>query len=159
MAVWRELRRSGALHLQQSVVAVPDEEPFRYAIESLRRLVDELGGETMTIRGEPHGGPDSRLLTEAWNSARDAEYGELVSVCEKYLREIEHEFEIEKFTLAELEEEESEFEKLKAWHERIAARDVHGAAGANAANAAIAEAGRAFARYSDAVFERTEQGE
>ncbi len=78
VAVWREIRRSGALHLQQSVVAFPDTPAFREAAA------------------------DGSQLAESWNAARDAEYAELVGVCERFLAEIEHEFEIEKFTTAEL---------------------------------------------------------
>ena len=60
--------------------------------------------------------------------------------CGKFLTEIEHEFAIEKFTLAELEEEEAELDKLQRWHERIDARDIHGAPGAADAKAALARA-------------------
>jgi hypothetical protein len=156
VAVWREVRRSGALHLQQSVVAFPDAEPFTRAVERLRTLVAEVGGETLVVRGEPLAATDDGRLADAWNEARAADYGELVSECEKFLAEIEHEFEIEKFTLAELDEEESALERLQRWHERIAARDVHGAPRADEARAALERASEALARYSTAVFERTQ---
>jgi hypothetical protein len=64
-------------------------------------------------------------------------------------------FEIEKFTLAELDEEEAELDKLQRWHDRIRLLDIHGAAGASAAGQALREAEAALARYSTAVFERT----
>ena len=129
VAVWRELRRSGALHVQQSVVAVPDADGFADDVERLR---------------------------EAWNAAREAEYRELAGECGKFLREIDHEFEIEKFSHAELDEEEAELEKLQRWHERIRGRDVHDAPGADAAARAVQDAEGALTRYADAVFERTE---
>lgn len=155
VAVWREVRRSGALHLQQSVVAFPDVESFGTAVERLRTAVSELGGHTLVLRGEPVAEADRERLEHAWEEARSAEYGELISECEKYLVEIEHEFEIEKFTLAELDEEEAEFEKLQRWRERIRARDVFGSPTAAAADAAIERVAEAFARYSQAVFEHT----
>lgn len=76
--------------------------------------------------------------------------------CAKFLTEIEHEFAIEKFTLAELEEEEDELDKLQRWHERIDARDLHGAPGAEEAREALGRAQEALERYSSAVFERTQ---
>ena len=155
VAVWREVRRSGALHLQQSVVAWPDEPPFREAVERFRRVVDDVGGETLLLTGDAADGDEQRLV-ERWNAARSEEYGELVGVAERYLAEIDHEFEIEKFTLAELEEEESELEKLRAWHSRIAARDVHEAPRGPEASQALDQATDAFERYSAAVFERTQ---
>lgn len=156
VAVWREVRRSGALSVQRSVVAFPDDERFRRAVERFRLVVAEAGGETLTLRAEPYGAPDAAKLTEAWNAARSAEYSELRSECGKFLTEIDHEFAIEKFTLAELEEEEAEVDKLQRWHERIAARDILAADGGAEAGEALARAQEALERYSAAVFERTQ---
>ncbi len=155
VAVWREVRRSGALHLQQSVVAFPDVEAFRPAVERFRALIEEVGGESLALQSQPLAGADGMQLVQAWNQARDAEYAELTDKCAKFLGEIEHEFAVEKFTHAELEEEEAELDKLERWHGRIAARDVHQAEGGPGAAAALAHAETALARYSEAVFERT----
>ena len=156
VAVWRELRRSGALHVQQSVVAVPDADAFAGAVDRLRAVVDEVGGQVTVLRTDAADGGDEARLVEAFNDARDAEYRELAGECGKFLAEIDHEFEIEKFTLAELDEEEAELDKLQRWHERIRTRDVHGAAGAEPAGRALHQAEEALARYSAAVFERTQ---
>jgi len=155
VAVWREVRRSGALHLQQSVVAFPDAEGFGSALERFRALVAELGGESLAVRGGPLEDEDAGRLVEAWNAARDSEYAELVAKCGQFLSEIDHEFEIEKFTSAELEEKEAELDKLERWHERIRARDVCDAGGAAEADSARARAREALERYSQAVFERS----
>ena len=156
VAVWREVRRSGALHVQRSVVAFPDHDAFRRAVERFRVVVAEAGGETLALRAEPLGKLDATKLTDAWNEARSAEYTELEAECGKFLTEIEHEFAIEKFTLAELEEEEAELDKLQRWHARIGARDIHAAPGAAQAKTALTRAQAALERYSTAVFERTQ---
>jgi hypothetical protein len=156
VAVWRELRRSGALHVQQSVVAVPDDAAFADEVERLRGVLADVGGQITALRAEPLAdGDDERLLT-AWNDARDAEYRELAGECAKFLAEIEHEFAIEKFTLAELDEEEAELDKLRRWSERIRRLDVRGASGGAAVAGALQEAEAALERYSAAVFERTQ---
>ena len=77
-------------------------------------------------------------------------------MCAKFLAEIDHEFEIEKFTLAELDDEEAELDKLQRWHERIQRLDIYGASGAAAAAQALRDAHAALARYSTAVFEHTQ---
>jgi len=156
VAVWRELRRSAALHLQQSVVAIPDDPAFAPMVDRLREVIAEVGGQVTALRADPIDATDSELLFGAWNEAREAEYRELSGECAKYLAEIEHEFAIEKFTHAELDEEEAELEKLQRWHERIRSRDLHGAPGAAPAAVAVSEAEAALARYSAAVFERTQ---
>jgi len=47
-------------------------------------------------------------------------------------------------------------DKLQRWHERIGARDIHGAPGAEQAREALTTAQEALERYSSAVFERTQ---
>ena len=155
MAVWREVRRSGALQLQQSVIAFPDGEPFERAVARIRAAVDEVGGSVVALRAEPLDAADDARLRTAWNEARAEEYGELISECGKLVDEINKEFAKQKFTLAELGEEEAELDKLKRWHERITTRDVCGCDRAGDAEAAMEQASEALARYTTAVFDRT----
>jgi DNA-binding transcriptional regulator PaaX len=156
VAVWRELRRSGALHLPQSVVAVPDADAFASVVDELRAVIADVGGQLTALHTVPAGDDDQQRIVEAWNSARDDEYRELAGECAKFLAEIDHEFEKEKFTLAELDEEEAELEKLQSWHARIRTRDVHGAPGAAGAERGLEQAAAALERYSTAVFEHTQ---
>ena len=158
VSVWREVRRSGALQLQQSVIAFPDAEPFARAVARIRAAVDEVGGSVVALRAEPLDAADDGRLRAGWNEARAEEYGELISECEKLVAEIDKEFRKQKFTLAELDEEEAELDKLKRWHERIAARDVCGCDRASDAEAAMERAGEALVRYTTAVFDRTHGG-
>jgi len=137
VSVWREVRRSGALQLQKSVVAFPDTEEFRTALARVRAAVSAVEGTALVMRAEPLEGDDEAALIAAWNEAREAEYTELASECDKLVAEIDKEFAKEKFTLAELDEEEAELEKLASWHARIRARDVHGSDGAGEAEAAL----------------------
>ena len=155
VSVWREVRRSGALQLHQSVVAFPDSEPFQQAVARIRAAVADAGGSALALRAEPVDGGDDVRLRSAWNEARAEEYGELVSECEKLVAEIDGEFAKQKFTLAELDEEEAELDKLKRWYERIRARDVCGCERAGEADAALDRASEALARYTTAVFDRT----
>jgi hypothetical protein len=156
VAVWREVRRSGALQLQQSVVAFPDAEPFERAVARIRAAVDEVGGTVVAVRAEPLDSDDETRLKAFWNAARADEYGELASECEKLVAEIDKEFHKQKFTLAELDEEEAELDKLRRWHERIRARDVCGCERAADAERAMGDAEEALARYTAAVFDRTQ---
>jgi hypothetical protein len=155
VAVWREVRRSGALQLQKSVAVFPDTASFQTAVTRVRAVVADVGGTVVAVRAEALDGEDEARLQAAWNEARTAEYQELVSECEKLVIEIDKEFAKEKFTLAELDEEEAELEKLRSWHERIRARDVHGSEGAAEAQTALERGAEAVSRYMTAVFDRT----
>ena len=156
VAVWRELRRSGAHHLQQSVVAVPDTDAFVDDVARLREVLAEIGGQLTVLRAEALADGDDARLIAAWKEAREDEYHELTAECAKFLVEIDKEFEKEKFTLAELDEEEAELDKLQRWHRRITKRDVHRAPGGPAAASALRDAEAALTRYADAVFERSQ---
>lgn len=156
VTVWREVRRAGALQLQQSIVAFPDTEEFRRALERIRAVVADVGGSAVALAAESLGASDGEQLVGAWNEARAAEYAELEAECEKLVAEIDKEFAKQKFTLAELDEEEAELEKLRRWHERITARDVHDCGRATEAGAALERAGEAVSRYTNAVFDRTQ---
>jgi Protein ChrB, N-terminal len=155
VAVWREVRRSGALQLQKSVVAFPDTAEFRTAAIRVRAVVADVGGTVLALRAEALNGEDEARLEAAWNEARAAEYAELAAECEKLVAEIDKEFAKEKFTLAELDEEEAELEKLGSWHQRIRARDVHSSEGGAEAEAALKRAAEAVSRFTTAVFDRT----
>ena len=155
VAVWREVRKAGALQLQQSIVAFPDTVEFRRALDRIRAVVSDVGGTAIAVKAEPVAGDDGERLVAAWNEARAAEYEELTAECEKLVAEIDKEFAKQKFTLAELDEEEAELEKLRAWHRRIAGRDLHGCDRAGDAAAALERAAEAVSRYTAAVFERT----
>jgi hypothetical protein len=159
VAVWREVRRSGALQLQKSVVAFPETAEFRNALARVRAAVAAVGGTVVAVRAEPLEAADEARFLEAWNEARADEYAELAAECEKLVAEIDKEFAKDKFTLAELDEEEAELEKLKSWHERIRARDVHSSDGAGEAETELARAEEAVARYTTAVFDRTTTGD
>jgi Protein ChrB, N-terminal len=153
VAVWRETRRAGALHLQQSVVAFPDSPRFQAAVERFREVVAEVGGETLVVQGDGLEKRDVGRLRDEWNQARDAEYAELVGVADKYLAEIEHEFEIEKFTLAELEEEEQSLDRLRRWFRSIRGRDVFGSPSASGAEANLADCVVALEEFAGLVYQ------
>src|SRR5262249_15004993 len=134
----------------------PDCEPFARAVARIRAAVDEVGGSTLALRAEPVDAADADRLRTAWNEARADEYVELASECEKLVAEIDKEFAKQKFTLAELDEEEAELDKLKRWHERIRSRDVFACEQAADAQDALNRGSEAVARYTAAVFDRTE---
>lgn len=121
--VWRQLKGLGAAYLQQAAAILPDYPESRTALEALTARVREFEGEASLL--------ETRSPTSAWeaetmarfNQGRDAEYAELVENVERFEDEIARESRKQKFTFAELEELEADWEKLQRWRERIRARD------------------------------------
>jgi hypothetical protein len=122
-AIWRETRRLGALSLQHGVCLLPHTEKHRQAYERLIGRVAEYGGEASVM--------ETRSPSQAWeeqtisrfNLARDEEYGEVVDEAERFREEINRERRKGKYTFAELEDEETNLERLRKYLGQVEARD------------------------------------
>jgi hypothetical protein len=91
---------------------------------------------------------DAARLRELFNAARADEWAEFTADCGKFTDEIAKEIAKQKFTLAELEEEEQSLDRLRRWFRAIRTKDVFGspaAANADQSLAACAETLDGFA--------------
>src|SRR5713226_6877585 len=104
VAVWRELRKVGAVSLQQATWAVPSGAAFDHALARAAELAERAGGQALVL---PVASDDDACaaLERRYTEDRQAEWVEFVAECGKFAAELTHEVEIEKFTLAELDEE------------------------------------------------------
>ncbi|MFB7336780.1 Chromate resistance protein ChrB [Streptomyces adustus] len=127
VAVWRELRKAGALSLGQGVWAVPDVPAFADGMERAVRLTNAAGGQAMTLQATGRAPEDAAGFEAMFTAARSADWAEFLADCGKFEQEIAKEIRIAKFTLAELEEEEQSLERLRRRHRDLTARDVFGA--------------------------------
>ena len=124
VAVWRELRRAGAVQLGQGCWALPDAPPFAGFVERIVALVSEHQGESFALVAAAADGATSRRIRSLYDDARRAEWAEFTSECSKCLAELDKEVRTEKFTLAELDEEEQNVDRLRRWHRELRARDM-----------------------------------
>lgn len=152
VAVWRELRRSGAVALGQSVWAMPDQPHFAEAAQRTVALVEKGEGDALLLDVTGRGPDQAARLEAMYTAAREAEWVEFVAECDKYLAELDHEVAIAKFTLAELDEEEQSLERLRRWHRDLRLRDVLGAPSAASADRALQASETKLADYTELVF-------
>jgi len=127
VAVWRELRKVGALSLGQGVWAVPDVPIFANGVRRALELTERAQGEAMALEAAGREADDAARLQAMFTAARQTDWAEFLSDCGKFEAELAKEIRIAKFTLAELEEEEQSLERLRRWHRDLTARDVFGA--------------------------------
>ena len=127
VAVWRELRRAGAVSLGQGVWVVPDAPVFADGIARTVELAERGDGEVTVLTAVGRAEADVARLEALFTAERAEEWAEFIADCAKFDAEIDKEIRIGKFTLAELEEEEHSLERLRRWHRELAARDVFGA--------------------------------
>ena len=88
----------------------------------------------------------------AYQTARNDEYEEIVDRCQDFLSGIEKEFVAAHFSFAELEENEVDHVKLVNWLAKVRERDVFGAPGAKAADAALSRCEQELERYATRVY-------
>ena len=129
VAVWRELRRGGAVPVAPGVWTFPASPVFSAAVDRAVDLARRGGGDVAVLDvshrdgGGPAGG-EHGLLREVFTQARVQEWAEFVDDCGKFEAEIAKEIRTGKFTLAELEEEEQSLDRLRRWYRDLKARDV-----------------------------------
>ncbi len=153
VAVWRELRRAGAVQLAPGSWALPAQPVFAETVDRVLDLVRRGDGEVVALDARARDPDGAARLQAAYTEAREAEWTEFVSDCAKYQAELDHEIAIEKYTLAELDEEEQSMERLRRWHRELTVRDVFGAAAAAAANDRLAECAVRLEDYTERVFQ------
>jgi Protein ChrB, N-terminal len=155
VAVWRDLRRLGALPLQQAAVALPGGHGLGEQLDAVEARVAAEGG--ISYRFDV--AADARLERE-WNALRTQEYEEIVEECEtKFEREIEFEIYRGNLTAGEAEEIEADLEKIRAWFGRVSERDVFGAPSRDRAEAAIARCAGLLEDFERRVYEaESEEG-
>lgn len=124
-SVWRKLRASGAVYLQNGVAALPADPGGERVMRGVAREVRGYGGTAHLLRGPSVG--DDAALVGAFDAARDEEYREVLDRCRDLHAELGKEREAGKLTFAELEENEEDLAKLKAWFGKVRARDRFGA--------------------------------
>ena len=152
VAVWRELRRVGALSLGQGVWAVPDVPVFAEGVERALGLTRDADGEAVVLTASGRDPGDARRFQAMFTAAREEDWTEFLADCGKYAEELDKEIRTAKFTLAELEEEEQSLERLRRWHRDLRAKDVFGAPSAPEAERRLDECARRFEDYGQRVF-------
>jgi hypothetical protein len=165
VAAWRRLHRLGGIYLAPSVCALPRRLGAAAAqVQSIGEALVAAGGSYELYEVERFAPETEARLAERYNHARDAEYAEVVERAEALLAELELEGARDKFTFAEVEENEDGLVKLRRWLRRIQRRDVFGSAAGGAAFAAIAAAEQRLERFTavasgreDAVAEPSER--
>jgi hypothetical protein len=128
-AVWRELKRVGALAVRDGVWALPERDDTRASVHALAARVTELGGQATLIEGARIDAGRGAELVAAARSASAGEYQELVTEAGQFLAHVQREREHRNVRFRELEELEADLAKLRRWTEQITARDYFGATG------------------------------
>jgi hypothetical protein len=156
VAVWRELRRVGAVALQSATWAVPSGDGFDEGVDKAVRLVERADGHALVVDVDPDS-PSLAELEALYSAERDEEWAEFASECDKAIAELADEVAKEKFTLAELDEEEHNVDRLRRWYRELRTKDLFGAPLASAAEAKLKDATEALDDFAARVYQARQQ--
>jgi len=150
--VWRAMRQMGAIYLQQAAAILPHRPELHDALTRLAAQVLDFGGEVSVLETvSPDAGWQQRLV-EQFLQARSREYAEVMENLERFQAEIRKETQMGKFTFAELEDLESDWEKLQRWRERVERRDFFNAPSRQEVVEASEQARTALEGFSATVY-------
>lgn len=128
MAVWRNLKKIGAVYLQDSACVIPDTAELRRELSPILERLDAGDGRyhLLPLRTLP---PDEeQKLVDLFVQQSADHYREIIEDCEvNFVKEIEFEHFRQNFTYEEAEEIRMDFEKLGTWFDRVRERDWFGA--------------------------------
>lgn len=128
VAVWRQLKKAGAIYLQQSVCVFPDNSRVKSELQPILDRIGSANGEYHLLPlGKPPAAELDKLVRQ-FQEQTSKHYAEIIENCEvNFTKEIEFETFRKNFTYEEAEEIRNEFEKIAQWFERVRARDWFGA--------------------------------
>jgi hypothetical protein len=128
VAVWRQLKKIGAIYLQQSVCVFPANSEVRRDLDSVLQRITDAAGEFHLLPLRKLDSAEERKLIQQFQDQTSNHYEEIIENCEvNFTKEIEFETFRKNFTYEEAEEIRAEFEKIGAWFDRVRRRDWFGA--------------------------------
>ena len=151
--IWREVRRLGALSLQHAVCLLPHSDANQAAYDRLARRIEAYGGEASILETTSPDATWQEKTVVGFNAARNEEYEEVVDETERFCEEIARERRKGKFTFAELEDEESNLERLRKLLAQVQARDTFGAEGQARAAAEVERCAEVLAAFAQEIYE------
>ncbi len=152
VAVWRELRRVGAVALQSATWAIPAGDRFDEGIDRAVSLVRRSGGQALCF--DVSASEDTLAALEGlFTAEREAEWVEFCAECDKAEAELTSEIDKQKFTLAELDEEEHNVDRLRRWYRDLRAKDVFGTPGASQGERRLKDCTQMLEAFAERVYQ------
>ena len=155
VAIWRDLKRTGALYLQQAVCILPARPETTKAVDDIRARIAELGGTCNFFAIHTMEPEQEAQIIAGFKELAAREYAEIIEECDtKFVKEIEFERFRENYTFEEAEEIRQDLEKIHRWFQRVTERDWFGGDGREDATARIDKCEGLLEQFEEDVYER-----
>lgn len=153
VALWRKVKSMGAVYLQNGVCLLPKTDDHVRRLKMIENDVSEMGGEAVILETMALDRAQEEKVIDRFKADRDEQYKEFLGRCADFEKEIAKEIAINKFTYAELEEEDTDLKKLQGWLEKIKKLDFYGAPLAAKAATRLRACEDLLDSYAQRVFE------
>lgn len=153
VALWRRLKGMGAIYLQNGVCLLPKTDDHIRRLKMIENEVSKMGGEAVILETVALDRAQEEKVVARFRADRDDQYREFLGRCADFEKEIAKEIAIEKFTYAELEEEDTDLKKLRGWLEKIKKLDFYDAPLAGEATARLRACEQLLDSYAQQVFD------
>ncbi|GHE02802.1 ChrB domain-containing protein [Defluviimonas sp. 20V17] len=153
VGLWRRLKGLGAIYLQNGVCLLPRTDDHLRRLKILENEIAGMEGDCVLMQAVGLDPAQEQKLISRFQADRDDQYREFLGKCDAFEAEIDKEIRIEKFTYAELEEEDAEFRKLERWLEKIRKLDFHAAPLAGTAQERLTACKARLDDYAKKVFD------
>lgn len=155
-AVWRDLKRAGAVSVRDGVWALPERDETRDRFQAIAAKVTELDGQATLVEGARIGTERSAEVVAAAQAASAREYKELIDEAEHFFAHVQREREHRNVTFHELEELEADLGKLRHWSEQVVARDYFDADGRTEVEQLLAQCEELLESFLENAFQDAE---
>jgi len=159
VAVWRQLKKIGAIYLQQSVCIFPDRTEVKADLQPVLTKITDSKGEFHLLPVSRLNGEETDKLVSQFVDQTARHYAEIVENCEvNFQKEIEFETFRKNFTYEEAEEIRAEYDKITDWYERVRRRDWFGAPNRREAETWVRRCRQLLEAFEGRVFAQQSRG-
>jgi hypothetical protein len=156
-AVWREVKKAGAVYLRDGVCVLPERPAQLQRFEGLAARVKELGGQATLVRSAHLDGERTEAVMSEAASARDAEYEDILREIARFWAHLERERQHREFSFREVQEIEADLGKLQRWTTQVKDRDFTGLKKAKEVEEALARCEAELTAFAEEAFEEEER--
>jgi hypothetical protein len=155
-AVWREVKKAGAVYLRDGVCILPERPAQIRVFEEIAAKVTELGGHASLVRSARLDSERVETIVAEAAAARTGEYDDILREIGRFLAHLRREREHREFSFREVQEIEADLGKLQRWAAQVKERDFIGLVKANDVEEALTQCEEELASFADQAYEQEE---
>ena len=154
VSVWRRMHQLGAIALQNGVWIFPRNDELEKTLHLLQKELEIQGGGGFLLITQAASAQSEEQIVARFREERKQDYDEFIDRCQQFLDELDKETKVQKFTFAELEENEEDLHKLTLWLRKLHHRDFFGGPQLDATTVALAQCRSALEQFTTQVYRR-----